>query len=735
MDIAVSCGAFAKKYRSMNYLKLFQGLFIASALLLSNCNMQTKKINSPVADPKLKLHKMTNMLLSQWDTPFGIPPFDKIKSSDYLPAFYKAMRLHKLEIDAIINNPEAPTFQNTIVALEKSGALLDRVSQLFYAVKGANTDDVLQATNKEIAPKLSAHYDDIGLNSRLFDRIKSVYQQREQLALDDESAFLLEKKYKDFVANGANLNDADKAKLKKINVRLAALKQQFGEHLLAETNDFDLYVTDKSLLEGVPASLLAGAAAEARKRGHASGWSFTLQRPSINPFLASCKNRDLREKIFRGYASRGDNDNANDNKAIVSEIVSLRVDKAHLLGFDTYAGYSLQNTMAQTPEKVFELLNKIWKPAIKTAKKDRDTFAAMMKKDGIDAPFRASDWRYYVAKVRAEQYNFDEEETRPYFEFTAVRRGAFELANQLFGLRFREMTEAPKWHPDQQVFEVLEADGSHLGVMYMDFFTRESKEGGAWMNELRMQSDIDGHFVTPIVTTNFNFPPPTDQTPSLLSFTEAQTLFHEFGHALHGLFSRVHYRSLSGTNVPRDFVEFPSQVMENWMSEPAVLKLYARHYKTGEVIPADMITKMNRANAFDQGFRSVEYMAAAYLDMYWHSLKDNEKRDVRAFEQQAMADIGLIEEIIPRYRSTYYSHIFQGGYAAGYYSYLWSEVLDADAFHAFKSTGNIFDPTLARKYRQMLASGGSKSGGDLYRNFMGREPNIAPLIEKLGFGE
>ncbi len=712
-------------------IKYYLFAFFISVMLLSACNTRSKKIQSNPIEKNSK--NMSNILLQEWKTPFGIPPFDKIKSEDYLPAFYEAIDMHRKEIEAIANNPAAPDFKNTIEALDKSGSMLERVSNLFFAVESANTNDILKACNKEISPKLAAHYDEIGLNPKLFERIKAVYEHKEQINLNPEQTFLLEKKYKDFVANGALLHPADKEKLKKINVRLASLKQKFGENLLAETNDFELYVDDIHLLKGVPESQLAGAAAEAKKRGHDKGWSFTLQRPSINPFLSSCENRDLREKIFMGYALRGDNGNAHDNKDIVSEIVVLRVEKARLLGYDNYAAFSLQNAMAKTPEKVFELLNKIWPSALNTAKKDRDNFATLMKKDGLRDSFRASDWRYYVSKVRADKYDFDEESTRPYFEFNAVRNGAFELAGKLFGLQFRQMKDAPKWHPDQQIFEVLEADGSHLGVIYMDFFTRESKRGGAWMNELRSQSELDGKFVTPIVTCNFNFPPPTKKAPSLLSFTEAQTLFHEFGHGLHGLFSRVKYRSLSGTNVPRDFVEFPSQVMENWMSEPEVLKLYARHYKTGALIPEAMIDKMNKANHFNQGFRSVEYMAAAYLDMYWHSLKDTVRRDVRQFEQHAMNDIGLIQEIIPRYRSTYYSHVFQGGYAAGYYSYLWSEVLDADTFHEFKKSGDIFNPELAKKYRAMLASGGSKSGKDLYRNFMGRDPDIEPLLQKLGF--
>jgi len=602
----------------------------------------------------------------------------------------------------------------------------------FFAVNGANTDDILKETNKTVSPMLAAHSDKINLNPDLFQKIKTVYDSRESLNLDAVENYLLEETYKDFVSGGANLNDTDKDALKTINKRMAEISQMLNENLLNETNAFELHVDSKKGIEALPEGLLAGAAEEAKRRGHEGGWSFTLHRPSINPFLQSATDRDMRKKMFDAYAMRGDNDNENDNKALMEEQTNLRLQKANLLGYQSFADYNLTKSMAQTPAKVYELMDQLWKPALAMAKRDRDSFAKMLKADGIDDKFHGSDWRYYVAKERKAKYNFDEEETRPYFEFTAVQEGVFQLAKKLFGLTFKPMPDAPKWHEEQQVFEVLEKDGKHLGVIYMDFFTRESKRGGAWMNELRAQSNY-GKFVTPIVTNNFNFPPPTADLPSLLSFSEAQTFFHEFGHALHGLFSNVKYESMSGTNVPRDFVEFPSQVMENWMSEPEVLKLYAKHYKTGEVIPDAMIKKMNEANGFDEGFRQVEYMAAAYLDMNWHSITKKNSTGAREFEKAAMDKIGLIEEIVPRYRTTYYGHIFGDGYAAGYYSYLWSQVLDADTFNEFKKTGNVFDPTLAAKFREMLASGGSKTGEALYKDFMGRDPEIQPLVNKLGF--
>ncbi len=675
-----------------------------------------------------------NPLLSEWNTPFGVPPFDKIRNADYQPAFEAAMAMHKKEIEEIINNPELPTFANTIEALERSGKMLGRVSRVFFAVHGAHTNDSLRAVAKEIAPKLSAHEDDITLNADLFKRVDAVYQQKDTLNLTAEQNRLLEETYKSFVRSGINLPADKQQRLREINAQLAQLAQQFGENLLHETNATKVLVTDKTDLGNLPASLVAAAAKEAEKNGQ-QGWLFTLQRPSINPFLQYSPNRELRKKLFMGYAMRGDNDNEYDNKEILSRMAALRVERAQLKGYDTHAAYILSDNMAENSGRVYDFLDKVWPAALNRAKAERADLQAMMARDGIDDKLRGWDWRFYSEKVRQERYAFDEETMRPYFEVSAVRDGAFMLANKLFGLTFRKLDNLPTWHPDQEVFEVLDVDGSHLGILYMDFFARESKRGGAWMNELRPQSKLDGE-VTPIVTNNFNFPPPADGSPSLLSFTEASTLFHEFGHALHGLLSDVTYESLSGTNVPRDFVEFPSQVMENWMSEPEVLRLYAKHYQTGEVIPDELIDKIVASGKFNQGFATVEYMAAAYLDMAWHTLTDTTRQDARAFEDKEMKRIGLIEEIIPRYRSTYFNHIFGGdpSYSAGYYSYLWSEVLDADTFEAFKEAG-IFDQETARRYRHLLSQGGTRPGMELYVEFRGREPAIEPLLKKRGLLE
>ncbi|UCC75206.1 MAG: M3 family metallopeptidase [Gemmatimonadota bacterium] len=672
-----------------------------------------------------------NPLLGSWETPFGVPPFGEIEDGHYLPAFQAAMAEHKAEIAAIVDDPEPPTFANTIEALERTGGTLSRVRSVFFAINSAHSNDAIREIARTVAPELAAHRDDIVLNRALYDKVKAVYDQRDQLDLTPEQTRLLEEMHKAFVRSGVNLEEQDQVRLREINSELAELSQRFGQNLLKETNDFELHVTDQADLGNLPQSLVAAAEMEARRRGHESGWSFTLQRPSINPFLQYSPNRDMRREVFMGYALRGDNDNEADNKAILTRMASLRAERAKLMGYESHAGYVLSDNMAENPERVYELLDQIWQPALRVAGAERDALQEMMQTDGIEDDLEGWDWRYYAEKVRKARYDLDEQALRPYFEVTAVRDGAFMVANKLFGLTFTELMDVPRWHPDQQVFEVREADGAHVGILYMDFFARESKRGGAWMNDLRAQSRLDGD-VKAIVTTNFNFAPPTDDTPSLLSFGDAETVYHEFGHALHGLLSDVTYESLSGTNVPRDFVEFPSQIMEHWMSEPEVMRLYAQHYRTGETIPDELIDKIQASGKFNQGFATVEYLAASYLDMAWHTLSEPEEKEPRSFEDVEMARIGLIDEIIPRYRSTYFAHIFSGGYSAGYYSYIWAEVLDADGFQAFKET-SLFDQETARRYRELvLAKGGTRPGMELYEAFRGRPPSIEPLLELRG---
>ena len=676
-----------------------------------------------------------NPILEDWDTPFGVPPFDRIESEHYLPAFRASMEANNAEIDAIIANPDAPTFDNTIEALELSGSKLSRVARIFFAVDGANSDDVTKETAKTIAPELSAHNDNISLNKELFERVLAVYEQRDGLDLSAEQAHLLNETHKQFVRSGANLEDAAQEKLREINSELAELSQQFSENLLDETNNFELLVTDRADLGDIPASLVALAAEEAKRRGHECDecWVFTLHRPSVNPFLQYSPNREMRKTLFDGYAMRGDNDNEQDNKAIISRMVSLRAERSALMGYDNHASFILSDNMAENPDNVYKLLDQVWKPALARSKEERADMQAMMTADGIDDRLRGWDWRYYTEKVRKAKYDLDDDALRPYFEVNAVRDGVFSLATALWGLEFEQRDDLPTWHPDQQVFEVKEADGSHLAILYLDYFARESKRGGAWMNALRSQSNVDG-FVTPIVTNNFNFPAPTEGSPSLLSLTNAETFFHEFGHALHGMFSDVRYTSLSGTSTPRDFVEFPSQIMENWMRTPQVLGMFAKHYETGEPIPQEVVEKINASAKFNQGFATVEYMAAAYLDMAYHVVDSTEAVEPRGFEDAAMADIGLIEEILPRYRSGYFAHIFSSptGYSSGYYSYLWSNILDADAFMAFQETDILDKETAARYREEILSKGGTRPGMELYRNFRGRDPEIEPLLEARG---
>ena len=701
------------------------GVLLTAALFLGGCE-------GPMMDTNKTEPAGANALLATWETPFGTPPFDAFESEDYMPALREGMARQRDEIQAITADTEPATLANTIEALERSGRLLDRVQNIFFAINGANSDDVTRETATEIAPELSAHGDDISLNKDLFIRIKAVHEQRGTLDLSPEQLRLLEETYKDFVRAGANLDEPAQARLRKINSELATLSEQFRNNLLDETNEFELLVTRRADLGNLPPSLVAVAAEEAGRRGHeCECWVFTLSRPSINPFLEYSPNREMRRKLFTGYAMRGDNGNDADNNDILAREVTLRAERAVLLGYESHAHYVLADAMAGTPEHVYELLDQVWGAALAAAGKERDALQAMMREEGVEGVLEGADWRYYTEKVRKARFDLDQEALRPYFEVTAVRDGAFAVANRLFGVTFTPRDNVARWHPDQEVFEVKDADGSHLGILYMDFYARESKRGGAWMNALRSQEKMDGE-VKAIVTTNFNFPPPTAGSPSLLSFSEAETLFHEFGHALHGMFSDVVYPSLSGTRTPRDYVEFPSQVMENWMSEPEVLKMFAKHYETGEVIPQEMVDKITASSRFNQGFITVEYMAAAYLDMKYHTQTPPTEVEPRQFEKDIMGELGLIAEILPRYRSGYFQHIFAGGYASGYYGYLWSEVLDADAFQAFKET-SLFDRKTAQAFREhILSTGGTAPGMELYKAFRGREPDIKALLARRG---
>jgi len=673
-----------------------------------------------------------NPFFETWNTPFGTPPFEKIQLKHYMPAFKKGMENQQQEIQAIANNKEAPTFENTLEAMEESGKLLTKVSNVFFNLTSANTSDELQAISKEVSPLLSKHSDDIMLNAKLFQRIKAIYEQRDQLDLTAEQNRLLEKYYEDFVRNGANLSDEDKEKLREINKQLSMLTLQFGENVLKEDNNFELVIDNEEDLSGLPEAVRAAAAEAAKAKGYEGKWLFTLHKPSLIPFLQYSDKRDLREKMFKAYIMRGDNDNEYDNKKILTKIVSLRVKRAHLLGYPTHADYVLEENMAKTPKNVYDLLWKIWKPALNMAKKEAYELQSMIYKEGNNFKLQPWDWWYYSEKVRKAKYDLDEEMLRPYFKLGNVIQGVFDVAHKLYGLTFEERHDISVYHPDVKVFEVKDADGSHLGILYTDYFPRASKRGGAWMNAYRKQQRVGGVEVTPIVCNVFNVSKPTADNPSLLSFEEVSTLFHEFGHALHGLLSDCTYPLLSGTEVPRDFVELPSQIMENWAAEPEVLKSFAKHYKTGEPIPDELIEKIKKSSKFNQGFATVEYLAASFLDMDWHTLTDTTLQNAHEFEKKSMDRIGLIPEIVVRYRSPYFRHIFSGGYSAGYYSYIWAEVLDSDAFQAFKET-SLFDKETAAKFRKyILSRGGTEEPMEMYKKFRGREPKIEPLLKKRG---
>ncbi len=712
-------------------LRRAKNLFLLPILALTLVACEDPAHTPPVS----QVSDHDNPLLATWHTEFGVPPFDLIENEHYEPAFREAMAQHMAEVEAIVDNPEPATFENTIVALELSGAMLRRVSRVFGAVNAAHTNDTLQAVDRTMAPVRAAHFDDINLHPELWERIETVYQDREGLDLTPEQHHLLEETHKGFVRRGAALDDAGKARLREINGELAQLSTQYGVNVLAETNAYELLVTDTADLGNLPENLVLLAAEKARERGYEEGWVFTQDRHSVEPFLDASPNREYRKDAFMGYAMRGDNDNEHDNKEIVSRMAALRAERARLLGYPTHAHFVLEENMAETPNRVMDFLEEVWRPALEVAKQERADLQEAMTADGVEAELEGWDWRYYTEKIRKARYDLDQEALLPYFEVNAARDGVFMVVNRLFGLTFHERLDLPLWHPDQQVFEVREADGTHLGILYMDFFARPSKRGGAWMNSLRVQSNVNG-FVTPIVTNNFNFPAPAAGGRSLIGLDNTLTLAHEIGHALHGLLSNVTYESLAGTAVPRDFVEMPSQLMEHWMGEPEVLRMYARHYRTGEVLPDEFVERLQAAATFNQGFATVEFIAASFLDMAWHLLDLPVEHEPRSFEDAEMARIGLIPEILPRYRSTYFNHIFAGGYSAGYYSYLWSEVLDTDAFQAFVETGDLFDQETARKLRdELLSRGGTRPGMELYMNFRGREPSIQALLEARGLVE
>jgi peptidyl-dipeptidase Dcp len=673
-----------------------------------------------------------NPFFSEYDTPFGVPPFDKIKEEHYIPAYLKGMELEKQEVEAIVINSESPSFKNTIEALDNAGELLTRVNYTFGNLNAAITTDNMQQIAKDVAPLLSQHNDDIFLNEKLFQRIKSIYDQIDNLELTVEQNTVLEKYYKNFVRGGANLKGEDKDTFREINKELSLLLLKFGENVLKEDNAFELVIDKKEKLAGLTEASISTAAEAAKEKGYEGKWLFTLHKPSLIPFLKYSEKRDLREKMYKGYIKRGDNNNEFDNKKVLSKMVMLRVKKANLLGYDSHAHFILDNNMAKTPENVYNLLNQLWKPALKKAKNEVKEMQKLIKKEGNDFKLQGWDWWYYAEKLKKAKYDLDEEEIRPYLQVEKVLDGAFTVANKLFGIQFVERKDIPKYHEDVKVIEVKDTDGSHVAILYVDYFPRASKEGGAWMEAFRKQQRLNGEMVTPIIYNVGNFSKPIGDKPALISLGEVETLFHEFGHALHGILSNCTYKYVSGTSVARDFVELPSQIMENWATHPDVMKMYAKHYETGELIPDDLIEKIKKSGHFNQGFKTVEYLAASFLDMDWHTLTEPTELDPIEFENKSMAKIGLIPEIVSRYKSFYFRHIFAGEYSSGYYSYIWAEVLDADAFAAFEEKG-IFDKETATAFRtNILAAGGTEDAMELYKRFRGAKPKIQPLIDRRG---
>lgn len=670
-----------------------------------------------------------NPFFSEFQSPYGAPDFDRIQLADYEPAFLKGIEQQNQEIKAIVENPEAPTFENTIVALDNSGEILSRVSGVFFALTSADTNDELMALESKIAPMLSEHSDNIYLNEALYQRVAKVCEQEKSgaIQLTTEQHYLLEKYRKAFERSGAALDKEKQARLREINKELSTLTIDFSNHVLADNNAFKLVVDKQEDLAGLPEAVIAGAASEAEAQGEKGKWVFTLQESSRTPLLQYAQNRELRKQIYQAYTSLGNRNNENDNKEILKKILTLRVEKAQLMGYDTYAAYVLADNMAKTPENVLDFLHNLWGYSIRNAKKEAAELQQIMDKEGKGEKLEAWDWWYYAEKLRQQKYNLNEDEIKPYFSQEDVQKGLFYVVNKLYGITLTPTDTVPVYNKDVKTYIVNDADGSFLGLFYCDYMPRASKQSGAWMSNFREQKEG----VRPLIYNVASFTKPAGDTPSLLTIDEAKTMFHEFGHALHGMLSQCKYQGVSGTAVAQDFVELPSQIMEHWTVEPEVLKVYARHYKTGEVIPDELVAKIENQALFNQGFMTTELLAAALLDMEFHNLTTTEGLDVVAFEKQLMDKLGLIPQIAPRYRATYFRHIM-GGYDAGYYSYLWAERLDADAFEAFKEHG-IFDPATAKAFRQnILEKGGSDDPMKLYEAFRGSQPSLEPLLKNRG---
>ncbi len=704
-------------------MKRFFVLFAFATLIMSisSCKKQADVTDNPFFE-------------QEWATPYGVPPFDRIRMEHYAPAFERGMSLHNEQIEAIVSSNEEPTFENTVLAYDNSGEMLSRVATVFELLASAETNDQMQAYASEIFPRLAAHYDAIAMNDTLFERVKQVYESRVAQSLTGDELRLTEKMYEEFVRSGALLSEEDKAKLSQINEQLSALSVRFGQNVLAETNAFTLEA-ELDELDGLPTSVRDAAREQAKSMGKGDKFVFTLQKPSMLPLLTYAQDRSMREKIYKAYLARGNNGNEYDNNQIVADVARLRYEKARLLGYDSYAHYVTSNEMASSPEAVYELLEGVWTPALERSKQELERMMTIFRRDHNNGEqFESWDWWYYAEKVRQADYNLKEEEIRDYFSIDNVKGGIFFLCNRLYGITFRPL-KAPVYHSECEVYEVIDNNDQPLGALYMDFYPRPGKSGGAWCGSYVEQSYKDGKRVLPVSTIVCNFTRPVGSSPALLTIDEVETFFHEFGHALHNLFAEVKYRGLAG--VEGDFVELPSQIMENWALSPEMLRQYAVHYRREEVMPDELIKKIQRTKTFNEGFNTTELVAAALSDMDIHSLQSTEPISASQFEREALTDRrGLISQIEPRYKYTYFSHIFDGGYSAGYYFYIWAEVLDKDAFQAFVESGDLFDRATAERFRrEVLARGGSRDGMDMYRAFRGADPDKQAMLVARGLVE
>ncbi len=695
-----------------------------SVITLASCNSNNKP--KPEAETP-------NPFLTEYATPFKVPPFDQIKHEHYLPAFEAGMAEQLAEVEAIVNNGETPTFENTILPYDKSGNILNRVSNVFFNLNSCLTNDEMVDIAEQMLPMLAKHSDGIMMNPKFFERIDYVYQHRNEAGLDDQQIRVVEKYHQDFLRHGAGLPADKQEELSKINEQLSTLSLQFGNHILKENERFKLVIDNRADLAGLPQTSIDAAAEQAKADGMEGKWVFTLSKPSLIPFLQYADNRDLRKNIYTGYVTRGNHDDEFDNKALIGTLCKLRVQKAQLLGYDSHAAYVLDNNMAKNPATVDQFLTNIFNPALNVAKNELSEMQAIADAEGSGIKIQPWDWWYYAEKLRNAKYAFDENQIKPYLSVDNVREGMFVVANKLYGVTFTKNETLPVYFPGVETYEMKEANGDFLGILYMDYYPRTSKGGGAWCTGFRESGyDIEGKKIYPVISLVMNFTPASGDTPALLTWDETETMWHEFGHALHAFFSDGLYTRTCGS-VPRDYVELPSQIMENWVAEPEVIRMFAKHYQSGEVMPDSLIAKIENSALFNQGFNTVELIAASILDMKFHEMTDTSDIDVNAFEKQQMDAIGLIPEILPRYRATYFSHIFDGGYSAGYYAYTWAEVLDKDAFNCFKTSGDLFNHELAASFRKnCLQECGNDEGMVQYRKFRGQDPDYAPYLRARG---